>query len=66
LVNPHEKGEVIVELDTSQLKGRIDHSFVVEFLPIKELIQLYFKAFILPADQMPKVSSNPPADGSKK
>ena len=60
MVKPHEKGEVIVELDTSQLKGHIDHSFVVEFLPIKELIQLYFKGRIFPPDQMPKVSSKTP------
>jgi uncharacterized protein DUF1573 len=66
IVNPHEKGEVIVELDTSQLKGHIDHSFVVEFQPIKEMIQLYFKGLILPPDQMPIVNNKPPADGTKK
>ena len=65
MINPHEKGEVIVELDTSKLKGHIDHSFVVEFLPIKEMIQLYFKAFILPADQIPPVSTKPPAEERK-
>ena len=65
MINPHEKGEVIVELDTSQLKGHIDHSFVVEFLPIKELIQLYFKGRIFPLDQIPKVSNTNPAEGTK-
>ena len=67
IVKPQEKGEVIVELDTSQLKGHIDHSIVVEFQPINELIQLYIKGRIFPLDQMPKVSStNPPAEGTKK
>ncbi len=67
MIKPQEKGEVIVELDTSQLKGRIDHSFVVEFQPIDELIQVYFKGRIFPPDQMPKVSSTtPPGEGTKK
>lgn len=66
MIKPQEKGEVIVELDTSQLKGHIDHSFVVELQPIDELIQLYFKGRIFPPDQMPKVTSKPPAEGTKK
>ena len=66
MIKPHEKGEVIVELDTSQLKGHIDHSIVVEFQPINEMIQLYFKGRIFPPDQMPTVSSKPPAEGTKK
>ena len=66
IVKPQEKGEVIVELDTSQLKGHIDHSIVVEFQPIKEMIQLYIKGRILPLDQMPKVSSKTTAEGTKK
>ena len=66
IVKPQEKGEVVVELDTSQLKGHIDHSIVVEFQPINELIQLYLKGRIFPPDQMPKVSSTPPAEGTKK
>ena len=66
VVKPQEKGEVVVELDTSQLKGYIVHSILVEFQPIKEMIQLYIKGRILPLDQILPPSSNNPAEGTKK
>jgi len=40
---PAEKGEITVELDTSELSGPLDHSFFVEFQPIKEMVSLRIK-----------------------
>jgi len=40
---PGEKGEVGVELDTAHLVGSLDHTFYVEFQPIKELLPLRIK-----------------------
>jgi hypothetical protein len=40
---PGEKGEVDVELDTTPLLRGFDHTFYVEFQPIKELIPLRIK-----------------------
>jgi uncharacterized protein DUF1573 len=37
---PGEKGEISVDLDTSELSGVLDHSFFVEFQPIKEMVSL--------------------------
>jgi len=40
---PGEKGEISVDLDTSELSGPLDHSFFVEFQPIKEMVSLRIK-----------------------
>jgi hypothetical protein len=40
---PGEKGEISVDLDTSELSGEFDHSFFVEFQPIKEMVSLRIK-----------------------
>jgi hypothetical protein len=40
---PGEKGEISVDLDTSELSGVLDHSFFVEFQPIKEMVSLRIK-----------------------
>ena len=43
LFKPGEKGEISVELDTTELSGPLDHSFFVEFQPIKEMVSLRIK-----------------------
>ncbi len=53
---PAEKGEITVELDTSELSGPLDHSFFVEFQPIKEMVSLRIKG---------KVSVKQKADAPK-
>jgi Protein of unknown function (DUF1573) len=40
---PGEKGEISVDLDTSELSGPLDHAFFVEFQPIKEMASLRIK-----------------------
>jgi len=40
---PGEKGEISVDLDTSVLVREFDHSFFVEFQPIKEIASLRIK-----------------------
>jgi uncharacterized protein DUF1573 len=40
---PGEKGEISVDLDTSELIRDFDHSFFVEFQPIKEMASLRIK-----------------------
>jgi hypothetical protein len=52
-INAQEKGEVIIDLDTSQLQGRIEHSILVEFQPIEQIIQLKFKGRVLPEGEVP-------------
>jgi len=52
-IKPQDKGEVIVDLDTSQLQGRIEHSIVVEFQPIGQMIQLKFNGRVLPEGEVP-------------
>ena len=52
-INAQEKGEVIIDLDTSQLQGRIEHSILVEFQPIGQMIQLKFNGRVLPEGEVP-------------
>jgi hypothetical protein len=52
-INPQEKGEVVIDLDTSQLQGRIEHSILVEFQPVEQMIQLKFKGRVLPEGEVP-------------
>jgi hypothetical protein len=53
---PGEKGEISVDLDTTELSGVLDNSFFVEFQPIKEMVSLRVKG---------KVSVKQKADAPK-
>jgi Protein of unknown function (DUF1573) len=53
---PGEKGEIGVDLDTTELSGVLDHSFFVEFQPVKEMVSLRIKG---------KVSVKQKAEASK-
>jgi len=61
LLKPQEKGEVVIDLDTSDLLGPIDHSIVVEFEPIKAFVQLRIQGKVFEAKALEVYT--PPASG---
>jgi len=59
IFKPGEKGEISVDLNTAELSGPLDHSFFVEFQPIKEMVSLRIKGqvSVKPLVEVPKPST---------